>query len=444
MRIAINTLLLSVPDTGSGQYIAHLLQALAARDDAHTGDNEYVLLAETPLSPLGRGGGGEGRSHAEGYTPHPGPLPVGEREDGGEGRFRPIALRSPLHKYHAGLDKVWWEQVSFPRACARVGADVAHMPYFASALWPRVPTVVTVLDLIPLILPEYRASALVRLYTALAARSVRRAIRIIAISEWSKRDVVRLLRVPADRVHVIYLAADERFRPVADRRDPATLADLRARHGLAERFVFYLGGFDARKDVVTLVRAFAAVRESLPGWQLVIAGRLRDDSPLFPDPRPVARELGLRVVEAPARDPAADVVFTGRVTEADKPLFYSAAGVFAFPSRYEGFGLDPLEALACGAPVVCSNATSLPEVVGDAALLVSPGDVQGLAEALIRVATDDALRADLSARGPAQATRFSWSRAAEETLAVYREAVTEHGARNTQHVKRQASNVKCE
>jgi glycosyltransferase involved in cell wall biosynthesis len=287
----------------------------------------------------------------------------------------------------------------------------------------------------------------VRLYTALVACAARRgrATRIITISEWSKRDVVRLLGTPEERVHVVYLAADERFRPV---NDPAALTDLRARHGLAGRFVFYLGGFDARKDVATLIRAFAAAREDLPDWQLVIAGRLRDDSLLFPDPRLVVRELGLRVVEAPAHDPSADVVFTGRISEADKPLFYSAAGIFAFPSRYEGFGLDPLEALACGAPVVCSNATCLPEVVGDAALLVPPGDVRGFAEALVHIATDDALRADLRSRGPAQAARFSWARAAEETLSVYHQAVTEHAThavscgRNTQHATRQTSNVK--
>lgn len=408
VRIAINTLLLSEPDTGSGQYIAHLLRAFAARG----GENEYVLLQRERPSP-------------------PAPLPARERgaasspprgEGWGEGRFHSLAIRSPLHGRHAGLDKVWWEQLSFPRACAHLRADVAHVPYFASALWPRVPTVVTVLDLIPLILPEYRTSALVRLYTALAVRSVRRATRLIAISEWSKRDAVRLLKVPEERVHVVYLAADERFRPVAD---PAVLADLRARHGLGERFVFYLGGFDARKDVATLVRAFAAARDELPGWQLVIAGGLRPHSALFPDPRPVARELGLRIVEAPARDPEADVVFPGRISEADKPLFYAAAGVFAFPSRYEGFGLDPLEALACGAPVVCSDATSLPEVVGDAALLVPPGDVPGFAAAIIRAATDDALRAELRARGPLQAARFSWSRTAAETLVVYREAAQE-------------------
>ena len=408
VRIAINTLLLSEPDTGSGQYIAHLLRAFAARG----GENEYVLLQrERPSLPA--------------------PLPARERgaasspprgEGWGEGRFHSLAICSPLHGHHAGLAKVWWEQLSFPRACAHLRADVAHVPYFASALWPRVPTVVTVLDLIPLILPEYRTSALVRLYTALAVRSVRRATRLIAISEWSKRDAVRLLKVPEEQVHVVYLAADERFRPVAD---PAARADLRARHGLGERFVFYLGGFDARKDVATLVRAFAAARDELPGWQLVIAGGLRPHSALFPDPRPVARELGLRIVEAPARDPEADVVFPGRISEADKPLFYAAAGVFAFPSRYEGFGLDPLEALACGAPVVCSDATSLPEVVGDAALLVPPGDVPGFAAAIIRAATDDALRAELRARGPLQAARFSWSRTAAETLVVYREAAQE-------------------
>ena len=180
--------------------------------------------------------------------------------------------------------------------------------------------------------------------------------------------------------------------------------------------MLYLGGFDVRKNVATALATYRwagpAIGEECP---LVIAGRLpKRDTPFAPDPRRLAREQ--EVDEQCVR-------FIGFVDEVDKPALYRGAVAFIFPSRYEGFGLPVLEALACGTPVVGSDAASIPEVVGSAGVLLPPDDAEGMAGALIQLATDEGFRAELSRRALAQAARFSWERTAQETLAAYRDVV---------------------
>ena len=376
MRVGINALFLGRPGTGSGQYTRNLLEALAKAYPT----NEYLLF-------------------------NPGPAPSVSNIQ------YPISNRA----------KLWFEQVSFPHACR--GLDLAHVPYFASPLLPTAPTVVTVHDLIPLILPAYRGSLLVRLYTRLVAAAARKAEAIITVSQASQRDIVRYLHIPPERIHVTYEAAGEAFQPV---EDGAQLAAIRQKYTLPERYFLYLGGFDQRKNLSTLLRAFAllvnrqqhCVLSLSKEARLVIAGKLPGrDSPLFPDPRRLVEELGLEE----------RVVFTGWVAEEDKPALLSGATAFVFPSLYEGFGLPPLEAMACGAPVIASNSSSLPEVVGEGGILVEPTDVEALAEAMEALLADDALRADLRQRALAQAARFSWRQTALETLAVYRKVI---GGRN--------------
>jgi glycosyltransferase involved in cell wall biosynthesis len=222
-----------------------------------------------------------------------------------------------------------------------------------------------------------------------------------------------VLHVPAERIRVIYEAAGDEYTPVTD---PAALAMARRRYGLGQQYILYLGGLDQRKNVLQLVRAFAHLYWQLgdPNLQLFISGdpdKKKNES-LFPDPRPVAAELGV-----------ADKIIYRFVEEEDKPAVYSGASLFVFPSLYEGFGLPPLEAMSCGAPVICSNRTSLPEVVGDAAISVDPDDVHAMAEAMHNVLTDSTLRNSLRARSIQRAAQFSWRKAAKETVAVYEEAL---------------------
>jgi glycosyltransferase involved in cell wall biosynthesis len=372
MRIGINALFLERPETGSGQYTRHLLESLAKVDPAI----EYLLF-------------------------RPGPAPSISNIQ------YPISNRA----------KLWFEQVSFPRACCHL--DLAHVPYFASPLFPTVPTVVTVHDLIPLILPAYRGSLLVRLYTRLVAAAARKAEAIITVSQASKRDIVCYLHIHPERIHVTYEAAGEAFQPVEDEACPepsrrAQLAGIRQKYDLPKRYFLYLGGFDQRKNLSALLRAFALLANKQRQARLVIAGKLPgQDSPLFPDPRRLVREL--RVEKR--------VIFTGWMPEEDKPALLSEAVAFVFPSLYEGFGLPAAEALACGTPIIASDRSSLPEVVGEGGVLVEPTSVEALAEAMEMLLVDDALRSELRQRALAQAAKFSWKQTALETLAVYEEVV---------------------
>ena len=383
MRVAINAWFWDSPTTGSGQYTRRLVEHLVALEPGL----EVLLVAPKRW----------------GFQVSTFKFRASDRPELETWNLKPET--NPLLK-------VWFEQITFPRACRRLNAALAHVPYWAPPILPSVPTVVTIHDLIPLLLPEYRGGLLVRLYTSLVSISARRASLAITDSAASRQDIIARLGLSAGRVHVVHLAADERYTPAPVPGD----REVRARYRLPERYVLYLGGFDVRKNVAAVLGAYRwagpAIGKDCP---LVIAGRLpQEDSPFAPDPRRLAREL--EVDERTVR-------FTGFVEEADKPALYRSAVAFVFPSRYEGFGLPPLESLACGTPVVGSDVSSIPEVVGEAGVLLLPNDVEGMAQALIRLATDDGFRAELSRRALAQAARFSWERAARETLAVYRDVV---------------------
>jgi glycosyltransferase involved in cell wall biosynthesis len=289
-----------------------------------------------------------------------------------------------------------------------------HVPYFAPPLRSSiVPLVTTIPDIIPLLLPEYRGGPHVRAYMQLVRRAARAAARIITFSQHSRSDIARWLHISPQRITTTLLAADERYTLPADQA--AVAAELATRYALHGPYIYYVGGLDARKNVAVLLQAAARLQQQgRLGAPLVLAGRaLGGDPRLFPDLDGMIAELGL-----------AGMVRRIEVPHADGPLLYQGCTAFAFPSHYEGFGLPPLEAMACGAPVVVSTASSLPEVVGDAALQVAPDDVAGWAAALERLLREPSLRADLRARGLAQAARFSWRRVAEETLAIYQQVLT--------------------
>ncbi|MBC7226906.1 MAG: glycosyltransferase family 4 protein [Thermoflexales bacterium] len=294
------------------------------------------------------------------------------------------------------------QQWAVPRFMRRLRADLYHSPYYLMPYRPGVPTVLTVHDLIPLRFPRQstlQARLLFRWTTALALRA---ADHVIAVSEATRQDLLRFFPLPADRVSVIPEAADPAFRPCS----PAEVEALRCRYGLPESFVLYVGSNKPHKNLTRLVEAWAQITEYGVRNTLIIAGPW---DPRYPEPRRRAEQLGLQAIR-----------WLGPVPEADLPALYSAADLFVFPSLYEGFGLPVLEAMACGAPVVCSNTSSLPEVAGDAALRVDPTDVRALAEAVANLLTDEVQREEMRKRGWQQAARFSWERTAAMTLDVYR------------------------
>lgn len=317
-------------------------------------------------------------------------------------------------RLYSNLDKVWFEQVAFPRACRHWGADVAHVPYWGSPSRPAVPTAVTIHDLIPLLLPAYRGGAMVRLYTRLVSASARRAAIVLTDSLASKRDIEDQLALLPEKVRCVYLAAGEHLSPEPSPDDE----DIRRHYDLPNRYVLYLAGHDVRKNVAALVEAFAIVAQAHDGVTLVIGGKPpQKDHPLFFDPRPLATVLEIEQ----------DVQFIGYVDEAHKPALLRGAACAVFPSRYEGFGLPVLEALACGTPMVASNSSSLPELLGDAGFAIDPDDVNALAGAILACLVDEPLAAELRRRGPEQAAQFSWKQTAQQTLAAYAEMVSSQG-----------------
>lgn len=384
MKIGVNTMFFRHPASGSGQYLIHLLNALAEIDT----QNEYVLVGPDPLKESVK------QQLRASFAHH----------------VKPVA--GPLGR-NPSFEKMTWEQWTGPSMARKLGVDVFHVPHFAPPLLTgSTPVVATIHDVIPLRLPLYHASARAKVYSNVVSRAAHRATMVITISQHAKQDIMDVLKLPAERIRVIYQAASDDIKPV---EDPEKLAAARARYGLTGRYVFYLGGLDARKNVPQLVRAFSHLYKRLgdPNLQLLISGNPdKQRGSLFPDPRPVAADLGM-----------SGQILYRFVEEEDKAAVYSGASVFVFPSLYEGFGLNPLEAMACGSPVICSNRTSLPEVVGDAAISLDPDDLPAMIEAMYNVLTNDELSADLRARGLARAKLFSWRKTASETLKVYEEAV---------------------
>lgn len=299
--------------------------------------------------------------------------------------------------------RILWEQLIQPVALAGLRPDLLHALAFVSPLIATPPAVVTIYDLSFRLMPEKFPPAQ-RLYlNTFTAHSARRARRVLAISQSTRADVVRLLGVPAERVDVAYPGLAPDFRPLPR----AEVEVFRHQKGLPERFVLYLGTLEPRKGLGTLIAALPALRRAQPDLHLVLAG---GQGWGYADLFEQVRALNLESV----------VHWPGYVPAAELPWWYNAAAAFAYPSAYEGFGIPVAEALACGRPVVTTAVSSLPEAAGEAALLVPPGDAPALAEALAHAL---ALSPAELARGPAHAARFTWAATAAQTVASYRRAL---------------------
>lgn len=385
MRVGINALFLQKPATGMGQHLLHLLEGLDSLDDR---DQQYTLLA-----PRVR----------RAYT-----LRAPQLSD----RFREVEVVTRLARLGENVEQVWWEQAGIVLAGSREKVDLLHSPYWSNPLWSPWPTVVTVHDVIQFVLPEYAWRKISRMYFGLVSAGARRADAIITVSECSKADIVKILGVAPERIHVIGNAVDDTLYPV---RDAWLLKSVRERYGIGPRFILYFGGFDLRKNVPRIIEAYSRLPEHLrKEYGLVIAGRYQNlGHPLFPDPREVVARLGLE----------SNVVFTGQIREQDKAPLFSAATVFVFPSLYEGFGIPVLEAMACGTPVVTSNVSALPEVAGDAGMLVDPYQPDAISSAVANLLDSQSLRDDLSRKGLERARLFTWNGVAEQTLRVYKQTL---------------------
>jgi glycosyltransferase involved in cell wall biosynthesis len=373
VQIALNAQLLSFAESyrsgGISRVIYHLLAELSRDTRGHSFD---VFV---PMPPPANGRAWDRlRFHASGGQ----------------------TVRPPL--------RIAWEQAVLPRQLAALKPDLLHGLAYALPVGWSGPSVVTVYDLSFLRFPRTFKAAN-RIYLAATTRATaRRARRILTISEHARRDIVRLLGVPEQRVDVTYPAAEERFRLLPS----AEIQAFRLARGLPEAFVFSVGTLEPRKNLIGLLHAYARLKAPRPplyvaggsGWRF---------SPIFD----TVQRLGL----------LDDVHFLGFVPEDELPLWYNAARLFVFPSVYEGFGLPVLEAMSCGTPVITSSAASLPEVAGQAAVLVEPQDTERLADEMERVFDDPQMRTELRAAGRIQASRFSWRTMTDQTVASYARAI---------------------
>jgi glycosyltransferase involved in cell wall biosynthesis len=374
MHILISGTFWSQPTVGSGQYLTHLVRGLREVAPQH----RYTLVVPA-------------------YAGNPPPLP---NDIGG------VGVRTPFDGRSNNLAKLWFEQIAVPMVARRLGADLIHIPYAAPPLHSSVPVVTTVHDIIWRVLPAYAGKAHVRTYYRLVSAAIRKATHVITDSEHSRNDIITILETLPERVSTVPLAVGEQYRPL----DPiAAQQEVWQRYGIATPFVYYVGGYDVRKNVGTLVRAFGRLRNTGTAATLVLAGQaLSGDRQLFPDIDGLIAEYRLT-----------NSVRRVSVPPEDGPLLFAAATVAVYPSIYEGFGLPPLEAMACGTPVIVSDASSLPEVVGDAAICLPPDNPTAWADALRRVLEDASLRERLQKHGLERAATFSWQRMIRETVAIY-------------------------
>ncbi len=302
------------------------------------------------------------------------------------------------------LVRIVWEQLAGPAAAVRHHLDLWHSAAFVIPAWLPCPAVVTVYDLSFMYYPAAFPAAQRWYLTSQTRRSCRRARRVVAISESGRQDVHHFFGVPLHRIDVVVPGVEPVYRPLPT--EAAT--SFRKKAGREKPFVLHVGTLQPRKNIPVLLAAFA--QADLPDHDLVLVG---GKGWLFADIFRQVERLGL----------TERVHFTGYVPDDELPLWYNAADLFVFPSLYEGFGLPVVEAMACGAPVVAANISSIPEAAGEAALLFDPMNAAELAERMTAVLNDAELSATMRARGLRQAARFSWERAGREWTAVYRRAL---------------------
>lgn len=368
MRIGIDARFYSTAFTGIGRYVYELIDNVLRLDR----ENDYVLFFNKP--------------QFEDFSP---PRKGVEK----------VLADAPHYSFR--------EQWHFWRVLGRANLDLMHFTHFNAPVLYRKPSIVTIHDLTISLYPgkkmnKFRAQTA---YDFTIRSIVKRSKKIIAVSEHTKKDLIKYINADPEKIHVIHEGVSARFHKIAD---PKIIEEFRSRMGLSKPYVLYTGVWRTHKNLVNLVKAFAVLKNKykFPGW-LVITGK---EDPWYPEVQ--------RAVKQEQLD--GEVRFTGLVPEEDLVLLYNAALLYVLPSFYEGFGLSALEAFACGIPVCVSNTSSLPEICGkDNAIFFDPHDPQDMASKIISVYNDPALATKLVNRGFERLKDFSWDKMARQTLSLY-------------------------
>jgi glycosyltransferase involved in cell wall biosynthesis len=336
--------------TGIGRFLWHFLQQATTSKNQH----EYVLFCNQKT-----------------HIPHD--LP----------RLKKVIITENIRQV--------WDQILLPLNIAREKIDVFLTPYFKAPLFLSSKMVLIINDLIPLFFPEEHRLFKRLYFRFMSAATARRATRIMTISEHSRGDIARFLRLPADKIMVIHLGVEERFKSSYIKKE-----EIRRKYSLPQKFILYVGNLSPHKNVRGLIKSYASLPVSLRDNYPLVLGALRSDK-YFSEINKVIREMEL----------IQNVFFTDYIEHKDLPSVYRISSVFAFPSFYEGFGLPPLEAMACGCPVVSSNTSSMPEVLGDAALFFNPYHIEEMSQAIRLMLEDENLRKGFSQKGLERAKLFT-------------------------------------
>lgn len=365
MIIGIDARMYGYAQTGIGNYIRHLLKYIFELDK----ENNYVIF----LSP--------------------------EEYDNFEMPNKRIKKVKISAKWYG-----WKEQFLFPLELYKENLDLMHFTHFNSPVLYLKKSIVTIHDVTPYFFPGHKMKSLVRKigFRMVFFSSVKKAAKVIAVSKNTKSDVIKHFKIKENKIEVIYEGVDEQFK-TRDEIPPTPFV----KGGVTKPFIFYTGVWRNHKNLVGLVKAFGILRNKYKlNYQLVLGGK---EDPYYPEVREAWEKLGI----------GGDIIRTGFINQEDLPLFYNAAKVFVIPSFYEGFGLIGLEAMACGTPVVSSNKTSLPEVLGDAAIYFNPNNPEEMAEKMRLVLMDKKLYNEMREKGFRQIRKYSWEKMGEETMEIY-------------------------
>ncbi|MFH1173247.1 MAG: glycosyltransferase family 1 protein [bacterium] len=369
MKIGIDARMYGNRQTGIGNYIKHLIKYLGQLDQA----NEYVIFLMEPM-------------YSEFICPN--------------SRFSKVLVKSRWYS--------WQEQLILPWQLYKQKLDLIHFPHFNSPLFYRGRSVCTIHDITPYFFPGHKMTSIIRRlgFRLVFGNTVRHAQKVFAVSEHTKKDIIKYFKIKEEKIIVTYEGVEDHFRIINDEQK---INELKEKYHITKPFIFYVGVWRNHKNLVSLIKAFdLLLRKYNLNYQLVLGGK---EDPYYPEIRQTWESLGLQH----------DIIRPSFIQEEDLPYFYNAADLFVIPSFYEGFGLIGLEAMACGTPVTASDITSLPEVLGSAARYFDPQDPESMARVMRGVLTNENERAEMKKQGLEQIKKYSWLRCAEQTLAVYKE-----------------------
>jgi len=301
--------------------------------------------------------------------------------------------------------ETFWEEVDIPNILTDTGIEIYHVPQNGIGLpyEKNCKFIITLHDVIPYKMPETVGPQYLKIYLQEVPKIVPMCDAIITVSEYSKKDIAKTLGYPEEKIYVTYLAAEDIYKPM---NKSFCKAKLKEKYGIEDDFILYVGGFSPRKNIKGLIQAFSIIKNKIGNFKLIILGKKGRS---YYDYRDLAYNLGLKN----------DVLFPGFIEVENLPLFYNAAYMLVYPSFYEGFGLPPLEAMACGTPVIASSSTSIPEILKEDALYIDPKNPYDISEKMLMLIEDKKLYQNLKLKGLLRSSCYSWKKTAAETIMIY-------------------------